>query len=101
MKLYTLTIFLGSTMLTHQSDTMHGVICAMRDLALKVPEYGEYLTGETMDEFIEDLVALKNGEPGLQIHQGTPYLRISRETVCCPPTLPDCNTEKEASLWQK
>lgn len=101
MKLYTMTIFLGSTMMTHQSNTMHGIICALRDLSIKVPEYGDYLTGEVMDEFIDDLVSLKHGDPALHISQSTPYIRIDCEELSCPPTLPDCSTEKEVSPWQK
>lgn len=101
MKEFELTVFLGSTMLTHKSETMNGIVCALRDLSLNVPEYSEYLTSDTIDEFIEDLVALKRGDAGLRIYNGAPYVSIRYADAPCPPTLPDCNTEKEASPWQK
>lgn len=95
MKEFKMTIFIGSTMMTHQCDSMYGIISGLLDMANKVPVYGAYLTREVIDEFIEDLVALKHGEKGLQIKQSTPFIRIECVEPYCPPTLPDCTTEKE------
>lgn len=102
MKHYTLTVFLGSTILRHESETMFGIVNALRDIALKCPEYAELLEPGAIDEYIEDLVLLKNNPEDFSISNATPYIKIRYEEACsCPPTLPDCNTEKEASPWQK
>lgn len=103
MKEFKLVIFTGSTMLTHKSMTMYGIVNALRDVALGLPEYKSVLNMDTMDEYIADLIQLKNGTPDMVIKNDSPFIRITYEEdmMLCPPALPDCNTEKEVSPWQK
>ena len=77
MKTYTMTVFAGSTMLTHETSTMYGVINALRDVSLKIHEYASLLEMGAIDEYIEDLVLMKRSEEPVRIFNKTPFIRIT------------------------
>lgn len=77
MKTYNLTVFAGSTMLKHETSTMYGVINALRDVSLKIPEYASLLEMGAIDEYIEDLVLMKRSEEPVSILNKTPFIRIT------------------------
>ena len=77
MKTYTMTVFAGSTMLQHKTATMYGVINALRDVSLKIPEYAPLLELGVIDEYIEDLVLLKNSTGDVSISNKTPFIKIT------------------------
>lgn len=78
MDKFRMSIFAGSTMLTHDSDTMYGVLNALHELGRKMPEYSEVFADyEEMDSYMEKLVLLKNGTIPYILYS-SPYLRIER-----------------------
>lgn len=76
MMRYTLTVFAGSTMLTHESSTMWDVVHSVRDLAAHMPQYKEaFGDNEKMDNLMESMFKLRDGKVSL-ISMSSPFLRI-------------------------
>lgn len=79
METYRMSIYLGSTLLTHECFSIYDLICTMRDLMAKIPEFEETFNQQgAMDKFIGELVKLQDGV--IDYYQMTsPYLRIEAE----------------------
>ena len=76
MKTYLMTVFVGSVMLTHESQSLYGIINAVRELAKHMPDYNEAFSDPAeMDKLIERLVGLKNSKLDMLVMK-TPFLRI-------------------------
>ena len=76
MKTYLMTVFVGSVMLTHESQSLYGIINAARELAMHMPAYKEVFgNNDEMDKLIERLVGLKNSKLDMFVMK-TPFLRI-------------------------
>lgn len=79
MKTYRMSIYLGSTLLMHECFSIYDIVCSMRDLMAKIPEFEETFNDQgAMDKFISELVKLQDGVSD-HYQMTTPYLRIETE----------------------